>query len=117
MGGYMVARKGDTYIAQHMYLVKIPCFGELLESLLYHCKEDYDEFFGIVIDWWDLNVRFTDYTNHIMYGLNYNRKEKIVEIYNEHQTIEKFHEYMQKANKILSSDDKVIYDDGSFLGE
>lgn len=116
MNGYMVARKGDKYIAKHVYLVKIPCFGELMEYVMHYCKREYDECLVIALDWCE-SPRFTDYTNHIMYGLSYNRDEEIVEIFNEHQTIEIFHEFMQKANKIISEWKGVLYDDGTWKEE
>lgn len=111
MNGYVVARKADKYIAKHVYLVKNPCFGELMDYAMRYCKDDYDECLVIAIDWCE-SPRFTDYTRHIMYGLEYREKEKVVEIYNDHQTIEKFHEFFQKANKIVSDWDGVLYDDG-----
>lgn len=114
MVGYIVGVKNDKYIAKHEYFVKNPCFGELIGSIMNHCQDDYDEFLGIALDWWE-SPRFTDYTNRIMYGFSYRKKEKEIEIYNEHQTIEKFHEYMQKANKITSTWAGVLYDDGTFI--
>ena len=112
MNGYVVARKGDQYIAKHVYLVKNPCFGELMDYAMQHCKDEYDECLVIVIDW-DQSPRFVDYTRHIMYGLEYRKNEKVVEIYNDHQTIEKFHTFFQQANKIVSDWKGVLYDDGS----
>ena len=47
------------------------------------------------------------------FGLEYRKKGNIVEIYNENQTIEKFHEFFQKANKIISNWKGVLYDDGT----
>lgn len=110
MNGYVVARKGDKYIAKHVYLVKNPCFGELVDYAMQECEKEYDECLVIAIDWAE-SSRFTDYTRHIMYGLEYREKEKVVEIYNDHQTIEKFHEFFQRANKIVSDWDGVLYDD------
>lgn len=112
MNGYAVARKGDKYIAKHVYLVKTPCFGELLVYAMNECKEEYDECLVIAIDWCE-SPRFTDYTRHVMYGMEYRREEKVLEIYNEHRTIEKFHEFFQKANKIISDWDGVVFDDGT----
>ena len=34
MNGYVVARKNDKYIAKHVYLVKIPCFGKLMHYVM-----------------------------------------------------------------------------------
>lgn len=112
MIGYVVARKGDKYIAKHIYLVKVPCFGELMSYVMQQCKSEYDECLAIAIDW-EESPRFTDYTRHILYGLEYNRNTKVVEIFNENRTIEKFHEFFQKANKIISNWDGVLYDDGT----
>lgn len=41
-------------------------------------------------------------------GLSYNKKEEVVEIFNE---------YMHKANKITSYCNGVLYDDGTYEGE
>lgn len=112
MNGYVVARKGEKYIAKHVYLVKNPCFGELMEYVMHECKREYDECLAIAIDWCE-SPRFTDYTRHIMYGLKYREKDRVVEIYNDNQTIEKFHDFFQKANKIISTWDGVIFDDGT----
>jgi predicted AlkP superfamily pyrophosphatase or phosphodiesterase len=116
MNGYVVARKGDKYIAKHVYLVKIPSFDELLSVAMLQCKNEYDECLVVTIDWYE-SPRFTQYTNNIMYGLSYNRSENLVEIYSKHQTIEKFHAFMQKANKIITTWDGILYDDGTFEGE
>ena len=112
MNGYVAARKGDKYIAKHVYLVKISCFGELLAYAMNECKKEYDECLVITIDWCE-SPRFTNYTRHIMYGMEYRSKEKVLEIYNDHRTIEKFHEFFWKANKIISDWDGVIFDDGT----
>ena len=112
MNGYVVARKGEKYIAKHVYLVKNPCFGELINYAMKECEEKYDECLVIAVDWCE-SPRFTNYTRHIMFGLEYRRKEKLVEIYNEYQTIEKFHEFFQKANRIISTWDGIVFDDGT----
>lgn len=110
MNGYIVGRKGDKYIAKHVYLVKNPCFGELMDYAMKQCQDEYDECLVITIDWCE-SPRFTDYTRHIMYGMEYKKNEKVLEIYNEHQTIEKFHAFFQKANKIISNWEGIVYDD------
>lgn len=112
MNAYMVGRKGDKYIARHAYAVKNPCFGELLEVVSFGLCEEFDECFAIAIDWME-SPRFTDYTKHIMYGLCTRPKKKQIEIYDDNQTIEIFHELMQRSNKIVSDWDGVIYDDGT----
>ena len=112
MNGYVVARKGEKYIAKHVYLVKFPCFGQLMDYVMQQCKEEYDECLVIAIDWYE-SPRFTNYTRRIMYGMEYRKKDKVVEIYNDHQTIEKFHEFFQRANKIVSDWDDVVFDDGT----
>ena len=112
MNAYVICRKGEKYVAKHAYVVKNPCFGELFIELAFSFIDDFDECFAVAIDWAG-SPRFTDYTQHIMYGLNYKNGEKIIEVYNEQQTIEKFHEYMQKANKIISTWKGVLYDDGT----
>lgn len=115
MNAYTVGRKGNKYVAMHRYVVKNPCFGELFEQTAFSCNKEFDECFSVVIDWCE-SPRFTDYTEHIMYGLRvWNAGDKI-EIYNQYQTVEIFHELMQKSNKIISTWDGVIYDDGTVEG-
>lgn len=112
MNAYTIGKKGDKYVAMHRYAVKNPCFGELFYDIAFAHSEDFDECFSIAIDWCE-SPRFTDYTNHIMYGVCTRPGKNEVEIYSENQTIEIFHELMQKSNKIISTWDGVIYDDGT----
>lgn len=112
MNAYTIGRKGDKYVAMHRYAVKNPCFGELFGEIAFGYCKDFDECFSIAIDWCE-SPRFTDYTNHIMYGVATRATKNEVEIYNQNQTIEIFHELMQKSNKIMSTWDGVIYDDGT----
>ena len=112
MNAYTIGKKGDKYVAMHRYAVKNPCFGELFDDIAFAYSKDFDECFSIAIDWCE-SPRFTDYTNHIMYGLCTRPGKKEVEIYSENQTIEIFHELMQTSNKIISTWDGVIYDDGT----
>lgn len=114
MNAYVVGRKGDKYIARHAYAVKNPCFGELQEVVSFGFCEEFDECFAIAIDWME-SPRFTDYTKHIMYGVCTRPNKKQIEIYDDNQTIEIFHELMQRSNIIESTWDGVIYDDGTFL--
>ena len=115
MNAYTIGKKGDKYVAMHRYAVKNPCFGELFADIAFKYSKEFDECFSIAIDWWE-SPRFTDYTNHIMYGVCYRPAKKEVEIYNQNQTIEIFHELMQKSNKIVSTWKGVIYDDGTVEG-
>ena len=115
MNAYAVARVGDKYIAKHKYVVKNPCFGELLEQTAFPYDEEFDECFSIVIDWCE-SPRFTDYTEHIMYGMRVWSAGDKIEIFNPHQTIEIFHELMQKSNKVISEWRGDIYDDGTVEG-
>ena len=116
MNAYVIGRKGGKYIAMHKYAVKIPCFGELFACVTFGMIEDFDEIFSIAIDW-DESPRFTDYTKHIMYGVSYRPDKSEMEIYNEHQTIEIFHELMQKSNRLTTNWDfggnGILYDDGT----
>ena len=112
MNAYVVGRKGNRYVALHEYTVKNPCFGELFDSVAFGFRDGFDEIFAIAIDWME-SPRFTDYTNHIMYGVCTRPALNEVEIYNTNQTIEIFHEWMQKSNKIIDGWDGVIYDDGT----
>ena len=112
MHAYTVGKKGDKYVAAHKYAVKFPCFGELLDCITFGFCEGFDECFSIAIDWME-SPRFTDYTKHIWYGVAYRPDKREMEIYNTHQTIEMFHDLMQKANKITSTWQGVIYDDGT----
>ena len=109
MNAYSVYRKGDEYSAEHRYAAKIPDFGELLEAVaMYRSRVfgfDYDERVSIAIDW-DESPRFTDYTRCIMYGLCYRPAKNEIEIYNEHRTIEIFHEWMQKSSHIRTDWDR-----------
>jgi hypothetical protein len=61
-----------------VYLVKNPCFGELMNYVMRECKGEYDECLAIAIDW-NESPRFTDYTRHIMFGLEYREKDRVVE--------------------------------------
>lgn len=134
MNFYGVARKNDKYLAFHSYACKIPCFGELfvsatvglsipvshtynvgfIEPVYESGWSNFDEIFVVVIDWAE-SPRFTDYTNHIQYGVCSRPKKKELEVYSINQTIEIFHELMQKSNKITSTWEGVLYDDGSFV--
>lgn len=116
MNAYVIGRRGSKYIAMHKYAVKNPCFGELLDSITFGMSEGFDEVFSIAIDW-NESPRFTDYTEHIMYGVSYRPVKNEMEIYTDNQTIEIFHELMQKANKITTDWDfngnGVLYTDGT----
>ena len=130
MNLYGVARKGDKYLAFHSYACKNPCFGELFASATtgigipvngdsLHVTEvggwnTFDEYFAVVIDWSE-SPRFTDYINHIQYGVLSRPGKKEIEVYDADQTIEIFHELMQKSNKITSTWEGVLYDDGSLV--
>lgn len=112
MNAYVVGKKGDKYIAKHAYAGKNTCFGELLGNITFGFCREFDECFSVAIDWME-SPRFTDYTKRIMYGV-YTRPEKDeIEIYDNNQSIEIFHELMQKSNQIVSDWDGVIYDDGT----
>lgn len=129
MNFYGVGRKGNKYLAFHSYACKIPCFGELFErattqlsvpvsvddkehSISKYAVNLFDEYLTVVIDWSE-SPMFTDYTRHIQYGVISRPAKKEIEIFNVDQTIELFHEWMQKSNKITDEWNGVLYDDGT----
>lgn len=112
MKAYTICRKGDKYVAMHKYAVKLPCFGEMLDCITFDFCSGFDECFSIAIDWAE-SPRFTEYTKHIWYGVAYRPAKKEIEIYNTNQTIEIFHELIQKSNKVINERREVIYDDGT----
>ena len=130
MMAYVVGKKGDKYVAYHAYVVKNPCFGELFGDATVHLGAEgcigkegkyiradavFDEWFSMPIDWYE-NPRFVDYTRHIMYGAYVRPEKREIEIFSPDQSVEIFHEMMQKSNKIVSDWDGVLYDDGTFTG-
>ena len=73
----------------------------------------FDEYFAVPLDWCSRFPRFTNYTNIIQYGVRTIPAKKEIEIFNPDQTIEIFHELMQKVSKIIDVWAGVVYDDGS----
>lgn len=121
---YTNGRKGDKYIAMHQYACKIPDFRELFESITFGVRVNYegksdwaenvlDDWFSIAVDW-EASPRFTDYTRKIAYGVWYRPAKKEVEIFNADQTVEIFHELMQKSNIVYSEWQGTFYDDKTF---
>ncbi len=120
MNGYAVGRRGDDYTAAHCYLCKIPDFKELFETAtlsmgakLQHLEpegtgKEFDEWFTVVLDWAE-SPRFTDYTRHIMYGALTRPAKREIEIFNPNQTVELFHEWMQKSSRIIDDWEDFIF--------
>lgn len=123
MDYYLAGRVGDKYITIIGYAAKIPDFQELFKSVtldLYFGSWDERNRAGSIFDEWislvfDSNEtpRAVAYTDRILYGALVRPEKMEIEVYNQDQATEIFHEWMQKSNIIIDNWNGVLYDDGT----
>lgn len=123
MDYYLAGRIGDKYITIHGYAAKIPDFQELFKAVtinLYFGSWDesnnassiFDEWISLVFDSYE-SPRAVAYTDRVLYGALVRPDKMEIEVYNQDQATEIFHEWMQKSSIIIDDWNGVLYDDGT----
>lgn len=136
MNCYVVGKykyDNSKHIALHTYSCKLPDPAELfVKSSLYldvsnfvkeygleikepiYATELFEDYLVLVIDWME-SPRFTDYTNHIMYGIHVFQNPHLIEVLTPEQSAKRFHEGFQQSSIIYSDWGDLLFDDGTCI--
>ncbi|MGN0483018.1 MAG: hypothetical protein ACI4HI_05665, partial [Lachnospiraceae bacterium] len=100
---YFIGKRGEDYIATENNFFSIMSYraGDLkcVDPGPMRRACGYEEYFMVVLNDGEY-PRFTDYTEHIMFGAVCRPEQKEIEIFTENQTIEMFHALLQKSKEL-----------------